>query len=168
MASVDRLKAHILSLIRSITFGVHLGIRYLLQLCVNLSRLRKHKRRHNFAVSLSEICEWNEGVEDTRHFLFECPRYLTPGITLAVKVIEILRRKSLNHLYLSISLIIENFVVNNKIYESHQAFLSLRNISLLPPPLFVFDVLFCLFFHTVIVYDILLCIVNFWFTTSSA
>ena len=54
------LKAHILSLIRPktrSTFGVHdpLGLRYLFQLRVNLSPLRSHRRRHNFADTPSEI-----------------------------------------------------------------------------------------------------------------
>ena len=48
------LKAHILSLIRpktKSTFGVYapLGLPYLFQLRVNLSPLRSHKSRHNFA-----------------------------------------------------------------------------------------------------------------------
>ena len=97
------LKAHILSLIRpktKSTFGVHdpLGLRYLFQLRVNLSPLRSHKRRHNFADTPSEICECNQDIEDTRHFLFECPCYAIHRATLAVKVIEILQRNNLNHL----------------------------------------------------------------------
>ena len=44
-------------------FGVHdpLGLRYL-QLRVNLSPLRSHKRQHNFSDTPSEICECNLGV----------------------------------------------------------------------------------------------------------
>ena len=97
------LKAHILSLIRpktKSTFGIHdpLGLRYLFQLRVNLSPLRNHKRRHNFADTPSEICECNQDIEDTHHFLFECPRYAIHRATLAVKVIEILQKNNLNHL----------------------------------------------------------------------
>ena len=97
------LKAHILSLIRpkiKSTFGVHdrLGLRYLFQLRVKLSPLRNHKRHHNFADTPSEICECNQDIEDTRHFLFECPRYATHRATLAARVIEILQRNNLNHL----------------------------------------------------------------------
>ena len=76
------LKAHILSLIRpkiKSTFGVYdpLGLRYIFPLRVNLSPLRNHKRSHNVADTPSEICECNQDVEDTSHFLFECPRYAT-------------------------------------------------------------------------------------------
>ena len=97
------LKAHILSLIRpkiKSTFGVHdpLGLPYLFQLRVNLSPLRSHKRHHNFADTPSEICECNQGVECTRHFLFEYPRYANHRATLAVSVIDILQRNNLNHL----------------------------------------------------------------------
>ena len=82
------------------TFGVHdpLGLRYLFQLRVNLSPLRSHKIRHNFADTPSEICECNQGFEDTHHFLFECPRYAIHRATLAVSVIDILQRNNLNHL----------------------------------------------------------------------
>ena len=74
------LKSHLLSLIRpkiKSTFGIHdaLGLRYLFQLRVNLSPLRSHKKRHNFSDTPSETCECNLGIEDIRHFLFECPFY---------------------------------------------------------------------------------------------
>ena len=102
MSSFNRLKAHVLSLIRPkirTTFGVHdpLEVRYISQLRMNLSPLGNHKK-HNFADTPSEICKCNQGVEDTRHFLFECPRYATNRATLEVKVIEILERKNLNYL----------------------------------------------------------------------
>ena len=97
-----RLKAHILSLIRpkiKNTFGVHdpLGLRYLFQLRVKLSPLRNHKKHHNFSDTPSEICECNQGIEDTCHFLLECPRYGRHRATLAARVIEILQRNNLNH-----------------------------------------------------------------------
>ena len=71
--------------------------RYLFQLRVNLSPLRSHKSCHNFA-DTPEFCECNQGVECTRHLLFECPRYATHRATLAVSVIDILQRNNLNHL----------------------------------------------------------------------
>ena len=97
------LKAHLLSLIRpkiKSTFGIHdvLGLRYLFQLRVNLSPLRSHKKRHNFSDTPSDTCECNLGIEDIRHFLFECPLYAIQRVTLAVNVIDILQRKHLNHL----------------------------------------------------------------------
>ena len=75
------LKSHLLSLIRPkiiSTFGIHdaLGLRYLFQLRVNLSPLRSHKMDHNFSHTPSETCECNLGIEDIRHFLFECPAFM--------------------------------------------------------------------------------------------
>ena len=54
--------------------------------------------RDNFCDTPSEICESNLGVEDIRHFIFECPFYAIQRVTLAVNVIDILQRKNLNHL----------------------------------------------------------------------
>ena len=76
------LKSHLLSLIRpkiKSTFAIHdaLGLRYLFQLRINLSPLRRHKRRHNVSDTPSETCECNLGIEDIRHFLFECRFYAT-------------------------------------------------------------------------------------------
>ena len=81
------LKSHLLSLVRpkfKSTFGIHdaLGLRYLFQLRVNLSPLRSHKRRHNFSDTTSETCECNLGIEDIRHFLFECKFCAIQRVTL--------------------------------------------------------------------------------------
>ena len=51
--SIDKLKDHILSLVRPkgrCIFGIHdpLGLQYLFQLRVSLSPLRSHKKHHNF------------------------------------------------------------------------------------------------------------------------
>ena len=73
-------------------------IRCLFQLRVNLSPLRSHKKRHNFSDTPFETCECNLGIEDNRHFLFECPFYAIQRVILAVNVIDILQRKNLNHL----------------------------------------------------------------------
>ena len=62
-----------------------------------MSPRKSHKRRHNFA-DTPEIYECNQGVECTRHFLFECSRYATHRATLEVRVIDILQRNNLNHL----------------------------------------------------------------------
>ena len=92
MSSFNRLKGHILysicPRIRT-TFGVHdpLGVQYIFQFRMNLRPLRNRKKHHHFADTPSEICECNQGVEDTRNFLFECPRYATQKANLEVKVI---------------------------------------------------------------------------------
>ena len=82
------------------TFGIHdpLGIRYLFQLRVGLSPSRSHKKQHNFIDTPSDTCNCDQSVENTNHFLFECPFYPTQRVTLAGSVIEILRKNNLNHL----------------------------------------------------------------------
>ena len=101
--SIDILKCHINSLIcpkaKSI-FGVHdpLGLRYLFQLRVDLSPLRKHKMRHNFVDTPSDKCICDHGIEDTNHFLFSCPFYTIPRATLVASVIEILHKYNLYNL----------------------------------------------------------------------
>ena len=97
------LKSHLLTLIRpkiKSTFGIHnaLRLRYVFQFYVNLTPLRSHKRRHTFSDTPSETCECNLGIEDIRHFLFECPLYTIQIVTLAVNIIDILQTKNLSHL----------------------------------------------------------------------
>ena len=106
IATFAGLKSHLLSLIRpkiKSIFGIHdaLGLRYLFQLRVNLSPLRSYKRRHNFSDTPFETCECNLGIEDNRHFSFECPFSAMQRVTLAVDVIDIsidISKKNLNHL----------------------------------------------------------------------
>ena len=101
--SFDILKKHINTFFRPKTktiFGIHdpSGLRYLFQLRVSLSPLRSHKFCHNFAYTPSEICRCNQGIEDTKHFLFSCPDYATPRATLAASVLNILQKNNLNYL----------------------------------------------------------------------
>ena len=110
---------------------------------------------------------WQRFADDTqsvlgiKEFLFERPRYATHKTTLTVRVIAILQRKNLNHLYgtnLSITLINrKSLAVNNKIYKRHPTFLGLRT---LPPFItIVFDFCYVYFFHIIIiVYDINSCL----------
>ena len=109
--SICILKGHILSLIRPVKksiFDIHdpLGLRYLFQLRVSLSSLRSHKNSHNFIDTPSRNCSCNNGVEDTNHFLFLCPRYITQRATLMDSVTMILLKYNLvdlanqPHLYL--------------------------------------------------------------------
>ena len=90
------LKKHLNTFFRPKTkniFGIHdsLGLRYLFQLRASLSPLRCHKFRHNFTDTPSEICCCNQGIEDTKHFLFSCPEYAIPRPTLEASVINILK-----------------------------------------------------------------------------
>ena len=103
MPNLASLKTYISSFFRpkkQSIFGIHdpSGIRYLFQLRVGLSPLRSHKRRHNFIDTPSETCHCNQDVENTSHFLFECPFYATQRVSLARSVIEILIRNNLNRL----------------------------------------------------------------------
>ena len=104
ISTFTSIKSRLLSLTRpkiKSTFGIHdaLGLRYLFQLRVNFTPLRSHKMRHNFSDTPSETCECNLGIEDIRHFLFECPFYAIQRVAIAVKVIDILQRKNLSYLW---------------------------------------------------------------------
>ena len=100
MPSFNVLKSYITSFFRhnkKSIFGIHdpTGIRYLFQLRVFLCPLRSHKSNHNFDDTPSDLCPCSEGVEDTNHFLFECPLHATQRAT---SVIGILLKNNLNHL----------------------------------------------------------------------
>ena len=103
MPHFSSLKNHLFSLFRPKSrsiFSIHdpRGIHYLFQLRVGLSPLREHKKRYNFADTPCDKCLCNIGVENTNHFLFQCPFYVTQRATLAASVILILLRNNLNHL----------------------------------------------------------------------
>ena len=98
---VDSLKQHILSLIRPKNksfFGIHdpIGLRYLFQLRLSLSPLRIHKSHHNFVDTPCDLCDCNQGIEDTRHFLLSF--YVTQRVDLLTRVNEILQKYKLDHL----------------------------------------------------------------------
>ena len=102
--SFDILKKHINTFFRPMNnkvFGIHdpVGLRYLFQLKLSLSPLRSHhKFRHNFTDTPSEICRCNQGIEDTNHFFFSCPNYVTSRATITSSVIIILQKNNLNYL----------------------------------------------------------------------
>ena len=95
------IKSHILKAIRpqpKSVYGIHdpMGIHYLFQLRTGLSPLRSHKCRHNFRDTPNETCSCQRGIEDEKHFLFECLQFANDRVTLAVKVTGILSRNNLN------------------------------------------------------------------------
>ena len=101
--SLGILKNDILSLIRPESKSIFkifdpVGLRFLFQLRVSLSPLRGHKLCHSFIDTPSDICHCNQGVEDTNHFLFTCPSYVTQRAALMSSVNEILHKVRLNHL----------------------------------------------------------------------
>ena len=101
--SFFELKKHLISLIRAEpkdVFNVFRPrvLRYLFQLRVGLSRLRHHKKSHNFIDTPSNLCLCKTGIEDTRHYLLACPFYATHRNVLFSTVENIIREKDLNEL----------------------------------------------------------------------
>ena len=68
-------KTKLLSLIHppaKSVFGIHdpIGLSYLSQIGVGLSRLNCHKFKHNVRDTVNPICPTNDGIEDTEHFCY--------------------------------------------------------------------------------------------------
>ena len=70
----------------------------LFQLRVNLSPLKGHKWCHNFIDTTSGICDCNQVLENTSHFLFACLFYVTQRAKLMTSVNVILHDASLDRL----------------------------------------------------------------------
>ena len=73
--SVAVFKTKLLSKIRpsaKSVFSIHdpIGLSYLLQIRVGLSKLNFHKFKHNFRDIVNPICPTNDGIEDTEHIFF--------------------------------------------------------------------------------------------------
>ena len=92
--SVGVFKKKLLTIIRppaKSVFGIHdpIGLSYLSQIRVGLSRLNFHKFKHNFR-AINPMCPTNDGVEVTEHFLLLCPsfniqrREFLAGVSVAV------------------------------------------------------------------------------------
>ena len=62
---------------------------------MNLSPLWSHKKHYNFADTPPDICPCNQGIEHTRHFLFECLTVATNRARLAVTVSDVLHGNNL-------------------------------------------------------------------------
>ena len=97
------IKSHILELTRpqpKSFYNIHdpIGLHYLFQLRTGLSPLRCHKFRHNFQDTPDENCSCNHGFEDTSHFLFTCLNFTIHRASLAVDIINILRKYNLLNL----------------------------------------------------------------------
>ena len=57
---------------------------------MGLSRLRAHKKRHNFADTPSDICLCKKGIEDTHHYNLVYPFYNAHRKILTSNIDEIL------------------------------------------------------------------------------
>ena len=78
--SVAIFKKKLLSKIRppsKSVFGIHdqIGLFYHTQLRVGLSKLNLHKFEHNFRDTINPMCPFNDGIENTEHFLLLCPSF---------------------------------------------------------------------------------------------
>ena len=104
------LKSHLISLFRPnfrSTFDLHRPLlRYLFQLRVGLSKLRSHKKRHNFEDTPTDICLCKKGVEDTNHYLLVCPFFASQRRILTSSIGNILTENKLNANDLSINLLL--------------------------------------------------------------
>ena len=94
------LKSHLISLFRpqaKQVFGIHdpIFLRNLFQLRVGLSKLRHHKKSHNFADTPSDLCLCKLGAENTDHFFLLCPFYNSHRTILRSKVDAILARNDI-------------------------------------------------------------------------
>ena len=94
--SIAIFKSKLLSIIRppaKSVFGIHdpIGLSYLSQTRVGLSKLNFHKFKHNFKDTINPMCPANDGIEETEHFLLLCPsfdnqqQHLLAGISVAVR-----------------------------------------------------------------------------------
>ena len=54
----------------------NIGIRYLTWLRIDLSPLNYYKHKHKFKDTASPTCMFNDGIEDTTHFLLDCLKYM--------------------------------------------------------------------------------------------
>ena len=74
-------------------FGIHdpIGLSYLTQLRVGLSKLNFHKFKHNFRDTVNPMCPTSDGIEDTEHFLLLCPSFDLQRQDLLAEIVELLR-----------------------------------------------------------------------------
>ena len=70
------------------------GLHYLFQMRTELSPLKSHKYRHKFRDIPTDICNCLQGIEDNKHFLFDCLQFTDHRATLALNVTVILLRNN--------------------------------------------------------------------------
>ncbi len=94
--SVAVFKKKLISLIRpplKPVLGIHdpLGLSYLTQLRVGLSKLCFRKFKHNFRDTVNPMCPTNDGIETTEHFLLLCPSFEAERRILLADVYDLIR-----------------------------------------------------------------------------
>ena len=95
-SSVSIFKAKLLVLIRpnaKSVYGIHdpVGLSYLTQLRVSLSKLNLHKFKHNFRDAIDAMCPSNDGIESEEHFLLLCPSFDTQRRSLLDRTLPLIR-----------------------------------------------------------------------------
>ncbi len=101
--SIAVFKTKLLSKIRPVpkpVFKINdpIGLSYLTQLRVGLSKLNFHKFKHNFRDTIDPMCEANDGIEDTEHFLLLCPSFEVSRRDLLADVLALIRPLGYNNL----------------------------------------------------------------------
>ena len=81
-------------------FGIHnpIGIKNIFRLRLGLSQLKVHKVKHNLLDTPSEICDYQEALEDLHHF-FNCNQFAISRHELLNDVLDILRKYNLSDLF---------------------------------------------------------------------
>ena len=102
-SSIGIFKKKIFALIRPKSkpvYGIHdpIGLKYVFQFRVGLSPLKFHKKRHNFADTVNDLCNCGLAPEDLAHFLFHCPLYSVSRVSFNTTVSNILHLNNLQHL----------------------------------------------------------------------
>ena len=95
-STVSYFKEKLLVLIRPTVksvYGIHdpVGLSYLTQLRVSLSKLNLHKFKHNFRDAIDAMCPSNDGIESEEHFLLLCLSFDTQRKSLLDRTLPALR-----------------------------------------------------------------------------
>ena len=94
--TVASFKSKLLVLIRPTAksvYGIHdpVGLSYLTQLRVSLSRLKFHRFRHNFGDTIDAMCPSNDCIKNEEHFLLLCPSFDTQRRNLLDRTLPLIR-----------------------------------------------------------------------------
>ena len=72
------------------------GLKWIFQLRLELSPLKCHKKRHNFADTENDSCSCSNSSETTYHFFLICPRYNAIRLTLFDRIKSVLYPRNIN------------------------------------------------------------------------
>ena len=80
-------KSNVLKFIRPSSnsfFDSHdpIGIKFITRIRLGVSRVREHKLKHSFQVTLNRICNCDNDAESAIHFFLHCPSYSNERRTL--------------------------------------------------------------------------------------